>query len=375
MNSGFLKTPTLLTVAVGAGVMIGAAGVFLYEHLIKEKRRLILQRDVMNLGMSVTELRREVEELREAQMARRRSRRAAREEHNSTASVSESDVDMMSIVDDEDEFFDFSDAEDYPTVVSRDWHETKRDGPENKLYKHIDDRLSNPDLAVKLEVYDELKKLNNNDPEVLWRLAKVCHGIGVIKGITDGLDVKKTYIDEAVTHASNCLDRAPRSSEAHKWYAITVGSRGEFQPTKNKIKDGFVFKEHIEEALKISPNDPTLLHLLGRFRYEVATLSWVERKVANAVFGEVPFSTFPEALEALLRVEELNKEPWMENRLMVAKCYINMGDFKEALVWLDRARAVEPRSLEEVRLANEISELVDKYDRYRTKEKQKSKKC
>uniref|UniRef100_A0A0A9WHU2 Histidinol-phosphate aminotransferase 1 n=1 Tax=Lygus hesperus TaxID=30085 RepID=A0A0A9WHU2_LYGHE len=114
MNSGFLKTPTLLTVAVGAGVMIGAAGVFLYEHLIKEKRRLILQRDVMNLGMSVTELRREVEELREAQMARRRSRRAAREEHNSTASVSESDVDMMSIVDDEDEFFDFSDAEDYP---------------------------------------------------------------------------------------------------------------------------------------------------------------------------------------------------------------------------------------------------------------------
>jgi len=34
-------------------------------------------------------------------------------------------------------------------------------------------------------------------------------------------------------------------------------------------------------ALEIHPNDAYLHHLLGRFRYEVANLSWIERKVLN----------------------------------------------------------------------------------------------
>jgi len=34
-------------------------------------------------------------------------------------------------------------------------------------------------------------------------------------------------------------------------------------------------------ALEIHPNDAYLHHLLGRFRYEVANLSWIERKVLD----------------------------------------------------------------------------------------------
>lgn len=64
MNGNFLRSQGLLAVAVGAGVVIGATGLFLYEHLFKEKRRLILQQDVTELGMCVSQLRRELEEIR-----------------------------------------------------------------------------------------------------------------------------------------------------------------------------------------------------------------------------------------------------------------------------------------------------------------------
>lgn len=69
------------------------------------------------------------------------------------------------------------------------------------------------------------------------------------------------------------------NADLHKWYAILVGVYGEFLPITEKIKNGYRFKEHVMKALKINPNDADLHHLLGRFKYEVANLSWIERKV------------------------------------------------------------------------------------------------
>ncbi|BES94279.1 family with sequence similarity 82, member [Nesidiocoris tenuis] len=357
--------------------MIGAAGVFLYDHLIRQKRRLILQQDVMRLGMSVNELQREVEAIRENQALRRRRRRTKSEEKNSLqdrmASVSEADpseTDMMSVVDDDldDEFFDFSDDEDFSSLTAR--VDSKALTVENQQYKDIDAKLSSPEMKSKEEALDELQKLLDEkpkDPEILWRMAKANHGIGMIKGITEGLDSKKQYIERAVELSTECLAVAPRLAESHKWYAICIGSRGEFQPTKDKIKDGFVFKEHVEEALNITPEDPTLLHLLGRFRFEVATLSWFERKMANTIYGEVPYATFPEAIEPLKKVEELKQEPWMENRLLLAKCFIKMGEYSEAVHWLDKCVEIIPQSVEDAQFHQEASQLLQKHEGYRKK--------
>lgn len=80
----------------------------------------------------------------------------------------------------------------------------------------------------------------------------------------------------------------------------------------------------------------------------------MERKIATSIFGEVPYATFPEALEPLLRVEVLNKTPWKENRLIVAKCYVHMGETHKALEWLDNAFEVPCKSLEVSSLSSEV---------------------
>lgn len=64
MNGDLVRTRGLIAVAVGAGVIIGAAGVFLYQQLFGERRRLLLQQDIHQLGISVSEIRREMENLR-----------------------------------------------------------------------------------------------------------------------------------------------------------------------------------------------------------------------------------------------------------------------------------------------------------------------
>lgn len=69
------------------------------------------------------------------------------------------------------------------------------------------------------------------------------------------------------------------NADLYKWCAILIGLKGDFLPLAEKIQNGYVFKEYIIKGLEIHPDDSTLHHLLGRFRYEVASLSWLERKV------------------------------------------------------------------------------------------------
>lgn len=62
------------------------------------------------------------------------------------------------------------------------------------------------------------------------------------------------------------------SWNAHKWFAICVGARGEMQTVKEKLRDGHLFKEHLDTAININAQDATLHHMLGRFNYEVRAI-------------------------------------------------------------------------------------------------------
>lgn len=355
MNGNLLRSQGLLAIAVGAGVVIGAAGVFLYEHFFKEKRRLILQKDVTKLGISVSELKRELQELREAQKRFRRSKVRAL-----NPAPPETESDALSTGEEDDEFYDLSDEDEVT-------QSNNLNDDSVTPFKEID-RLLNGSAEDKSKCLGDLLELyetSKDDPEILWRLAKCCHGMSSVKEAEGDLERKQDYINKGLEYATKCLELAPRSSDAHKWFAICIGARSENQGVKDKLKDGLEFKEHVEEALTLKPSDPTLHHLLGRFLFEVASLSWVERKVATTLFGDVPYATYSEALESLTRAEELTEAPWKENRLLVAKCFIQMGEYSQALEWLDKAEEVEPISKEDRKAEAEIGNLKKKYQHHR----------
>jgi hypothetical protein len=73
---------------------------------------------------------------------------------------------------------------------------------------------------------------------------------------------------------------------------------------------------------------------------QVATLSWIERKLAGTLFAEPPTATYPEAVEHCLKAESLSPMPWKENRLLLAKCHINQGKYADAVSWLRLASQV-----------------------------------
>ena len=100
--------------------------------------------------------------------------------------------------------------------------------------------------------------------EFLWRLCKSMYLTAVVLGQEGDESGKRDLIFQAVQHGTRAVESDETSSEAHKWLAIVVGTRGEYLGIKEKIQDGYEFKRLIDRAAELAPQDHTIRHLLGR---------------------------------------------------------------------------------------------------------------
>ncbi|XP_014249273.1 regulator of microtubule dynamics protein 2-like [Cimex lectularius] len=319
---------SITVLALGTGVLFGAIGVYIYESVTKKNK-------CEKLKQSLKELKEELKELRKVQKSR--------------ASLTEAIGTSPSVIDgEEDEFFDFSNSDD--DLNSEDL---------STNFKYIDMVLKDLE-GDKIEVLHTLLELYDKDDkncQILWRLAMACYQISLQR---EG-NAKKDYINKGIEYARKSLALDSSISEVHKWYAICVGARAEWQGTRDKIRDGLEFQNHVLKALEITPNDPTLYHLLGRFQYEVAGLPWLQRKAVEAIYGPIPQSTYAEAISSLTKADELALRPWKENKLFIAKCFIELGADSVALEWLEKAQMAPAENIEERKIEEEIQILIKKY--------------
>ena len=101
----------------------------------------------------------------------------------------------------------------------------------------------------------------------------------------------------------------------------------------------------MQRAFALYPSDPILPHILGVWCYHVASLSWVMRQAATALFGAPPTSTYEEALQFLTQSDALGVargKQLMTTRLMAAKTCYAMSRLEEAKGWLLKSAEVQP---------------------------------
>ncbi|NXR62287.1 RMD2 protein, partial [Rhadina sibilatrix] len=175
-----------------------------------------------------------------------------------------------------------------------------------------------------LEKDDEYK----NCVDFLWRLARA---YGDLFEMTTDAEEKRKYFSNI------------RNLQSNKWehlFAIMCGYMSQFESVQNKIRNGYLFKEHLDKAIELKPQDPFLYYLNGRWCYSVTQLSWLEKKVAAALFGTPPTSTVEEALQNFLKAEEMHPGYSKCNYVYLAKCYKDLGQKNNALKYCDSALSI-----------------------------------
>ena len=202
--------------------------------------------------------------------------------------------------------------------------------------KELDQLIEDFDPSNKLELYEHIKsELKNGDnSEMMWRLAKISLILSAAAEKEQNKELEKRFIEEALLYSEKSVGLDPNNVKCHKWYCASLGKMSKFVGTKQKISFGHKFKQHVDIAIKLDPNDHLLHYMFGRFCFELSSLSWIERKIANTIFGSVPKSSFNEALTHFLSCDRL-KPQWKDNYLWVAKTLIQLKRYEEAKNWVN----------------------------------------
>jgi len=200
---------------------------------------------------------------------------------------------------------------------------------------------------------------NGEKSDILWRLAKVNMHLAKNAEKLKNKEQEKINAMEALNFAEKACETDPNNIECHKWYCAAVGHMAGLVGNRDKIKYGHQFKEHADIALKLNPNDCFLQFMYGRWAFEVAPLSWIERKIAETLYGKVPEADYDTALNAFNKVDQL-KPKWKENHLWMAKTLMAQKHNSEAIKWIEIGLSLPNGSVSDEIAHNQLTILKTK---------------
>jgi len=185
----------------------------------------------------------------------------------------------------------------------------------------------------------------------LWRAARSCFELADRMPATDKTG-KEAMLRRGLAHAEECIATDSDSWQAYKWWAILRSGLGDYVSTKEKILAAVEIKEHALKVLELQPDDASTQHLLGRWCYSVANVSWFERKAASLLFATPPESSFEEALIYFDRADELCPPPLrpVRNTYYKGEAHYNLKQWEEAKAAFQRCLDFQKEGLSETEL-------------------------
>ena len=194
------------------------------------------------------------------------------------------------------------------------------------------------------------------DVEILWRLAQVHFDIA---DQTEDEEVHKAHFYPGFEAAKKAVSIAPNSARANHWYATLIGKIGMLEGTKQKIINSYDVEEYGLKAIELDPSYDGSLHLLGRWHYELADLSWVERTVAKIVYETPPKASFEESVKFYKKAIEA-KEDEVRHYLWIGKAFLKLKDKEEAKKYLKIATEMTPLDDSDKLMQKEVKEILRK---------------
>lgn len=340
--------PERILIAVG-GIIIGIIAALISVLFIDRKRentpykhtgssKKAVEGDIQKLKKELARLQAEIDEVHRVKSVKKAC--------STNYSTIGSGYDFETTCEELDNLDDYDLVNDWDTTVCVKYGSQEEAEEFQDKLKIIDESLEGGKRDEIETTLDQLKDLCFNYPEnveLLYRIGKA--HVKLSEGHSDQ-EVIKDNVNKGIKALSTAISLSNKHAEVHKWYAILLGLRSQFQPLQKKAQDGFLFKKHCDLACALKPRDAVLHYLLGRFDYEIAGLSWFEKLVAKPLFGESLNSTYTDALTHFLTAEKLSVfqncsvMEKKENRIMIGKTLIALDNRKEAREWFLKAKSL-----------------------------------
>ena len=205
--------------------------------------------------------------------------------------------------------------------------------------------------------------------ELTWRLGRAIYKQAAVAEVAGDKKKLLQLVIEAEKQTRRAVEMDDNCSNAHVWLATVLGKRCDMRPcdlsSKDRIASGKEVQQHLDRAIEIHAEDYVTFYTYGRWCYEVASLTWVERKLAAVMFGTPPDASYTDAMDKFRTVQKLKPE-WKANLFWIAKTAVALKDYATAIQMADEAAAVPSVDEEDVVCESDITAIQKKYAGYRS---------
>lgn len=211
------------------------------------------------------------------------------------------------------------------------------------------------DTDAALRVLKQAEAQDSTDANVLWRIAREYYDQGVMAPQKQQI----SSFEQCERYARKAVREDPQNEKGHLYLAIGVGKVALDRGGKEKVDLSKEVKEEAEKAIQLNPNDYKAYHVLARWNYEVATLSWFLKAAAKIVYGGLPPASISESIKLFHKAIQLDPAD-VNNHLQLAKVYIHQGEKAQARAQLEKALSLPNKDIEDPAHKKEARELLDK---------------
>ena len=205
--------------------------------------------------------------------------------------------------------------------------------------------LHDQSFALTKKIYNQ----NSSNFEVIYRMARSIF----IKAQNEKNNKKKMqYYYKGLKEAKKALQLAPNNGYANFWVASYLGRIGELEGTKQSIINSYEVKKYALIAIEIEPEYDASYHMMGRWHYELADLTWFERSIASLVYTTPPEGSYEKAVEFFRKAIEINYND-IRHHFWLANTYKAQGQNSLAKKQFRIVLSLKPKNKKDKDMQNE----------------------
>lgn len=207
-----------------------------------------------------------------------------------------------------------------------------------------------------LDIYRQILEDEPNNFRALWRTSFLYSRVG---NRLEKKDEQKRYFNNAIELAERALAVDSSHTQSNFVMAVAMGRKALISGARDRVAASRDIKKFADRALRYDSTNAGAWHVLGRWHFKVANLSWLERAAANTLFGGIPGDASNEkAAEAIEKAISLNDE-YILYYLDLARVYREMDKDQQAVESCGEALDKAVLTPDDERLKEECRELIE----------------
>ncbi len=223
------------------------------------------------------------------------------------------------------------------------------------VYQYLDQLSDENKYAMEVEKAEEWLKTSPDDVGVLWRLARAHFDVA---DQTDDIAIHKEHFYPGLEVAKKALELDPNSAKANHWYAVLIGKIGLLEGTEQKIINSYDVEKYALRAIELDPTYDGTYHVMGRWHFNVADLSWFERTIADLVYATPPKGSFKQAADFFQKAIDANAND-IRHYLWLGKSLVEMDDEAGARQAIEKAASMTASNESDRLLQKEANSILE----------------